>query len=72
MRSILCTCRAARHRFIVKGGEIMRLQAGRRHYRYKKSKSALQRLKGLVPLHKPIAKKLKKLGFKRKWWFVQK
>lgn len=63
---------AARHRFIMKGGVIMRLQAGRRHYRSKKSKNALRRLKGLVPLHKPIARKLKKLGFKRTWWHMQK
>ncbi len=45
------------------------LQAGRRHYRSRKSKSRLRALKGLVPLAPHWARKLKKIGFKRRWWY---
>lgn len=48
------------------------LQAGRRHKRYKKSRRRLAALKGLVPLHGADAAKLRKLGFKKKWWFSLK
>jgi hypothetical protein len=48
------------------------LQAGRRHKRYKKSRGRLLGLKGLVPLHSADTAKLRKLGYKRRWWFVQK
>lgn len=47
-------------------------QAGRRHKRYKKSRRRLAALKGLVPLHGAAAAKLRKLGFKKKWWFSLK
>lgn len=46
-----------------------RMQAGRRHKRYKKSRRQLQALKGLVPLHGAEAAKLRKLGFKKTWWY---
>jgi hypothetical protein len=55
-----------------KEGTIWRLQANRRHYRSRKSKGALGRLKPMVPLTPTWAKKLKKLGFKARWWFPQK
>jgi ribosomal protein L35 len=45
------------------------LQAGRRHKRYKKSKKRLLALKGMVPLHAADAAKLRKLGFKKRWWY---
>lgn len=60
----------ARRRVVVgENGVMWRMQAGRRHKRYKKSKRQLLGLKGMVPLHGADAAKLKKLGFKKKWWF---
>lgn len=49
-----------------------RTQAGRRHKRSKKSRERLLALKGLVPLHSAAAAKLRKLGYKRRWWFCLK
>lgn len=43
-------------------------QAGRRHKRYKKSRQRLAALKGMVPLARADAAKLRKLGFKKTWW----
>lgn len=69
----LKTPSVAKRRFYMQSdGTIMRKRAGRRHYRSKKSKRRLRRLKGVVPLYKAYAKKLKMLGFKRRWWFVRK
>lgn len=38
------------------------------HKRYKKSRERLASLKGMVPLARADAAKLKKLGFKKTWW----
>lgn len=61
---------AVKERVIVgQDGTMWRMQAGRRHKRYKKSSSRLRSLKGLVPLARAHAAKLRKLGYKRRWWF---
>lgn len=49
-----------------------RMQANRRHKRYKKSRQQLLHLKGMVPLHSADTRKLRKLGYKRTWWFSLK
>ena len=65
-----CFCRSVRRRVVVgEDGVMWRMQAGRRHKRYKKSKRRLLGLKGMVPLHGADAAKLRKLGYKKKWWF---
>eukprot|EP00775_Hariotina_reticulata_P005154 gene5154-5394_t len=53
-------------------GTMWRMQAGRRHKRYKKGSKRLLALKGMVPLHKAHAAKLRKLGYKRSWWYTLK
>lgn len=72
--AIPAALRSAVKRRVIVGddGVMWRMQAGRRHKRYKKSRRRLLDLKGLVPLHKADATKLRKLGYKRRWWFVQK
>ena len=50
----------------------MRRHTHNRHNKSKRSKSALRRLKGDAPLGKGYAKKLRKLGFKRKFWYARK
>jgi ribosomal protein L35 len=47
-----------------------RYQAGRRHKRAKKGRKQLLSLKGMVPLHRADAAKLRKLGYKRSWWYA--
>lgn len=53
-------------------GTMWRTQAARRHKRYKKSSGRLSALRGLAPLAPAIAAKLRKLGYKRRWWYAQK
>jgi ribosomal protein L35 len=63
-------CRLAKRRFYVaEDGRIMRRHTHNRHNKSKRSKSALRRLKGDTPLAKGNARKLHKLGFKRKSWY---
>ncbi|WIA22696.1 hypothetical protein OEZ86_009660 [Tetradesmus obliquus] len=67
------TTSSVKRRVIVgEDGTMWRMQAGRRHKRYKKSRQRLLGLKGLVPLHHAETAKLRKLGYKRRWWFAQK
>jgi ribosomal protein L35 len=49
-----------------------RTQAGRRHYRASKSGGRLRELKGLAPVAPSLARKLRKLGYKRTWWYCHK
>lgn len=53
-------------------GTMWRTQASRRHKRYKKSGGRLRELRGLAPLAEGWARKLRKLGYKRRWWYAQK
>lgn len=63
-------CRLAKRRFYVaEDGRIMRRHTHNRHNKSKRSKAALRRLKGDTPLAKGYARKLHKLGFKRKSWY---
>lgn len=55
-----------------KDGTYWRTQAGRRHKRYKKSRGRLSELRGLAPLAAGWARKIKKLGYKKTWWYSQK
>lgn len=57
---------------MAKDGTYWRTQAARRHKRYKKSRGRLSELRGLVPLAAGWARKLRKLGYKRRWWYSQK
>lgn len=66
-------CRVAKRRFIVdKENTVWRLQANRRHGRAKMKSGTLQRLKRMVPLAPSWAKKIRKMGFKARWWYTQK
>jgi ribosomal protein L35 len=62
--------RIVKRRVILKNGEYIRYQAGRRHKRFNKPKGQLRALKKTVPLFKAYAKKLKKLGYTRSWWWT--
>ena len=55
-----------------KDGVMWRLQAGRQHNRSKRTPGGLRALKPMVPLAAGWARKLKKLGFKRRWWYNEK
>nr|8A22_AC Chain AC, bL35m [Polytomella magna]8APN_AC Chain AC, bL35m [Polytomella magna]8APO_AC Chain AC, bL35m [Polytomella magna] len=56
-------------RFIVdRNNVVWHRQANRNRNRHKKTAGALTRLKRWKPLHKAYAKKLLKLGFKRRFW----
>jgi ribosomal protein L35 len=57
---------------VAEDGVIMRRHTHNRHNKSKRRKSALRRLKGDTPLSKGYAKKLRKLGFKRKFWYERK
>lgn len=57
---------------VAKDGVMWRTQAGRRHKRIKKSRGRLSELRGLAPLASSWARKLRKLGYKRRWWYAQK
>ncbi|KAF8066279.1 wdr48 [Scenedesmus sp. PABB004] len=57
---------AVKRRVLVgEDGTMWRMQAGRRHKRYKKSRGRLAALRGMVPLHRAASAKLRKLGYKR-------
>ncbi|GAX81859.1 hypothetical protein CEUSTIGMA_g13879.t1 [Chlamydomonas eustigma] len=56
-------------RFIMdRDGVIWHKQANRVRHRHSKTSGTLTRLKRLKPLSTGFAKKLKKIGFKRKYW----
>jgi ribosomal protein L35 len=57
---------------VAKDGTMWRTQAGRRHKRTKKSGGRLRELRGLAPLADGWARKLRKLGYKRRWWYSEK
>ena len=57
---------------VAKDGTMWRTQANRRHKRYKKTSGRLSELRGLAPLAPAIARKLRKLGYKRRWWYAEK
>lgn len=62
-----------KHRVIVDADGVMwRTQAGRRHKRTKKTRGRLSELKGLAPLAEGWARRLRKLGYDRRWWHVSK
>jgi ribosomal protein L35 len=64
---------AARRRIIVAAdGSMWRTQAGRRHGRSPKSGGRLRALKGLAPVVPSLARKLRKLGCDRSWWYCHK
>ena len=66
-------CSAAKQRFIVDGqGVVWRRQANRGSKRAKKNHRQLRALKAMVPVHSSLASKLRKMGFKRRWWFHNK
>lgn len=72
-RTKIKTRSVLKHRVIVdKDGVMWRTQAARRHKRVKKSRGRLSELKGLAPLSAGWARRLRKLGYDRRWWHVKK
>ncbi len=56
------TRKSLKKRFkITKSGKVLRRPSGQDHFRAKKSGKKIRELRKLVPLSKPLAKKIKKL-----------
>eukprot|EP00877_Chromochloris_zofingiensis_P005523 jgi/Chrzof1/14972/Cz09g22210.t1 len=69
----LKTPSAVKRRILVaKDGSMWRLPASRKKKRSKKRSIRQREVKGLVPLHSSWTKKLRKMGYTRRWWWSQK